>query len=131
MLDMSCIQERNNRHGELMFATTPVSAHSKIGVSAELIRQIVQEEQEIMDSGIDVEAAMAQTHREDRERYKSAREKLADQRREDKIYEKEFFKKQAADAAARDSRAREHRMPPPRPAPSASPVELSLVESTL
>jgi hypothetical protein len=75
-----CIKERNDRYGDNLIAQATVSKHSKLGVSNELIRQIVDEEQDLIDSGIDIAKAMAMTHQEDRLRYRSAREKFAERK---------------------------------------------------
>ena len=91
------IQERNDKYGEILIAPTTVSKNSKLGVSPEYIKQIVMEEQHLIDSGIDMKKAMALTHREDRERYKSAREKQADAKREERRLAKEFYARQASE----------------------------------
>ena len=92
---------------DLPFATATVSAHSKLGVSAEYIQQIVAEEQCLRDSGVDRVALMARSRQADREKYKSARERLEQRRRHEMEHEREFYRQQAA---GKDPR--EHRMPP-------------------
>jgi len=96
------IKERNERYGEMITQSTTVSHNTKLGFDQAYIKQIVHEEQHIIDSGIDTKKALAETHREDRERYKSARQKAADKKREEREEKRAFYAKQKADREMRN-----------------------------
>lgn len=93
-------QERNDRYGDLTISTG--SSHNKLSVSQDYIQDIVREEQEILDSGINVSAAMALTHKNDRERYKSARQNLAELKKQRRRDAREFYEKQASEKSLRE-----------------------------
>ena len=98
------LQERSERYTDLILSAN-IKKDRKFGFNMEVVEQIVEEEQEIIDRGIDINTAMALVHKEDKERYKSAREKYEEKKKEEARERKakaELLKKREADRESRE-----------------------------